>query len=83
MVQTEENTIPEFLERLSTGQIPLDAKVRVTFEDAAPAPAERDPTLALFAQWDDEDSRMTPEQRAENERVYAEIEKNGIPRVRI
>jgi hypothetical protein len=75
------------LERLHAGQIPSDAKVRVTFDDAASVPAsdaaERDPSIALFAQWDEEDARMTPEQRAENERVYAQIEANGIPRVRI
>jgi hypothetical protein len=81
--KTIEFTIPELLERLHAGQIPPDAKVQVTFEDGAPVPAAHDPSIALFAQWDEEDSRMTPEQRAENERVYAEIEKSGIPRVRI
>jgi hypothetical protein len=89
--KTVEFTIPELLERLHAGQIPTDAKVQVTFEDAeagaashpASNAAKHDPSIALFAQWDEEDTRMTPEQRAENERVYAEIEANGIARVRI
>lgn len=40
-------------------------------------------TQALFAQWAEEDAQMTDEERAENERIYIEIEKNGIPRVQI
>jgi len=40
-------------------------------------------TEALFAQWAEEDARMTQAERAENDRIYAEIEKNGIPRVQI
>lgn len=40
-------------------------------------------TQALFAQWAEEDARLTREERTENERIYAEIEKNGIPRVQI
>src|SRR5579872_6077696 len=42
-----------------------------------------DTTQALFAQWAEEDEHLTDEQRQQNERVYAEIEKNGIPRVQI
>ena len=45
--------------------------------------SKEDPTLALFAQWDREDALMTPEEKAENDRIYAEIEKNGIPRVQL
>lgn len=40
-------------------------------------------TQALFAQWAEEDAQLTEEERAENERIYAEIEKNGISRVKI
>ena len=40
-------------------------------------------TQAMFAQWAQEDAQLTEEERAENERIYAEIEKNGIPRVQI
>lgn len=85
MVQTFELTLPELLERLHAGQIPMSAKVSVTFDDAAaPAvPTKKDPTLALFEQWANEDAQMTPKQQAENERIYSEIEKDGIARVRI
>lgn len=37
---------------------------------------------ALLAQWEQEDAQMTPEQQADNARIYAEIEREGIPRVR-
>jgi hypothetical protein len=40
-------------------------------------------TQALFAQWVEEDARLTEEERTKNECIYAEIEKNGIPRVQI
>jgi hypothetical protein len=40
-------------------------------------------TQALFAQWAEEDAQMTNEERAENERIYTEIEKHGIPRVQL
>ena len=39
-------------------------------------------TLALFAQWEQEDAQMTPEKQADNARIYTEIEREGIPRVR-
>lgn len=42
-----------------------------------------DPTLALFAQWEQEDTKIAPEQLAENERIYAEIEKTGISRTQL
>lgn len=37
----------------------------------------------LIAQWEQEDAQMTPEQQADNARIYAEIEREGIPRVRV
>ena len=40
-------------------------------------------TTALFAQWAEEDARLTQEERKANEFIYAEIEKNGIPRTEI
>ena len=85
IVRTIEFTLPELLKRLNEGQIPMSAKVSVTFDDeAVPAiSTEKDPTLALFEQWASEDAQITAEQQAENERIYSEIEKNGIPRVRI
>src|SRR5262245_6746775 len=85
MKQTLECTLPELLERLNAGQIPMDARVQVTYEDSAlPAETrEKDPTLALFQQWEQEEAQLTPEEQAENARIYAEIEQNGISRVRI
>jgi hypothetical protein len=44
---------------------------------------EADPTLALFARWEEEDERATPEERENDDRVYSEIEKNGVSRTRI
>lgn len=86
MQQTVEISLPELLERVQAGQIPSSARVRVTFDDAptADAPQDpKDPTLALFEQWAREDAEATPEERAEEERIYAQIERNGIPRVQI
>ncbi len=82
---TVEITLPELLKRLDEGQIPMDAKVRVTFDESVAPSVQvtKDPTLALFEQWAIEDEQLTPEQEAENKRVYAAIETNGIPRVRI
>lgn len=40
-------------------------------------------TQALFAKWAEEDAQLTEEECAENERIYTEIEKYGIPRVQI
>ena len=37
---------------------------------------ERDPTLALFAQWDKEDQNMTPEEIAEENRTWEEFRAN-------
>ncbi len=37
----------------------------------------------LFAQWEQEDAQMTPEQHADNARIYTEIEREGIARVRV
>lgn len=85
MTKTIEVTLPELLEGLNAGRIPKNAKVQVTFDEDAFSSAEtsHDPTVALFERWAQEDAAITPEQEAENERIYAEIERNGIPRVRI
>lgn len=89
MLQTLEFSLPELLERVRAGQIPMSAKAQVTYDDAAltaPVPTEQSPAevaAALFAQWEQEDVQRTPEEQADNERIYAEIETNGIPRVRL
>lgn len=35
-----------------------------------------DPTLSLFAQWEEEDARMTLEEAEQENRLWAEFEKN-------
>jgi len=37
---------------------------------------EQDPTLALFAEWDKEDQKMTPEEVAEENRTWEEFKAN-------
>jgi hypothetical protein len=81
MTQTMEITLPELMERVRKGQIPSTAKIQVTFEEVTVPP--KDPTIALFEQWAQEDAALTQEQQQENQRIYSEIEQNGIPRVRI
>lgn len=78
MLQTVEISLPELLERVRLGQIPMSARAQVTYD--VPAPPEATPTLPVPEARED---AMTPEERAEEERIYAEIEKNGIPRVQI
>ena len=36
---------------------------------------EEDPTLALFAQWAEEDARMTPEEFEQDRRLWEQFEK--------
>lgn len=58
-----------------------DAKLRTWQEQDGTKRIPDVSTKALFAQWAEEDAQLTEEEHAENERIYAEIEKNGIPRV--
>ena len=95
MVQTVEFSIPELLERIRQGRIPLTATAQVTFDEASltndeqpstAAPtteAERSADLALFEQWARAGAASTPQERVENDRIYAEIEKTGISRAHI
>lgn len=58
-----------------TGADPADVMRRLVTEHLPPVPeGEEDPTLALFAQWDAEDARMTPEEAAEEQRVWERFE---------
>jgi hypothetical protein len=41
------------------------------------------PTQELFAKWAQEDALLTEAERAESDRIYAELEKAGIPRIQI
>ena len=40
-------------------------------------------TIALIKQWEEEDAKMTPEEREKDRQIFAEIEKNGIPRLSV
>jgi len=41
------------------------------------------PTQLLFAKWAQEDALLTEAERAESDRIYAELESAGIPRIQI
>ena len=57
------------------GLAPAEAARKLVTEHLPPAPeGEEDPTLALFAQWDAEDRQMTPEEAAEEQRVWERFE---------
>lgn len=76
----------ELMKRLTLEHLPaaaedeegsIDATLRRwQQEDGAPLLPDV-PTLALFAQWAEEDARMTSEERAAEDRLWAEIE-NGL-----
>ena len=86
MLQTLKLSLPELLERVRSGQIPPSAQVQVTYDAAtlaAPQTSALHAAVELFAQWEQEDAQRTPEEQADNERIYAEIETNGIPRTRL
>ena len=51
-------------------------KALVTEHLPAPATAPEDPTLALFAQWAQEDAQMTPEEIAEENRIWEQFQTN-------
>ena len=58
-----------------TGAEPAEVMRKLVAEHLPPAPeGEEDPTLALFAQWDAEDARMTPEEAAEEQRLWERFE---------
>ena len=58
------------------GTDPADLIRRIVNEHLPPAEElgkEQDPTLALFAQWDEEDANMTPAEVAEENRRWEEL----------
>ena len=61
----------------------MDSKLSAWKEKESTGVSSEEAARQLFARWAEEDARMTPDEEAQNERIYAEIEKNGIPRVRI
>lgn len=66
-----------------TGEEDLDSKLRHPQEQNGIALMPDASTQSLFAQWAEEDARLTEAERTKNDRIYSEIEKNGIPRVQI
>ncbi len=54
------------------------ALVKALMTEHLPAPADppEDPTLALFAQWAQEDARLTPEEIAEENRTWEQFQEN-------
>jgi hypothetical protein len=64
------------------GMAPADL-IKELLKEHLPAVTSHVSTQDLFAKWAEEDAQLTGEEREQNERVYAEIEKNGIPRVQI
>ena len=61
----------------------VKALVTEHLPEHAPAPADppEDPTLALFAQWSQEDAQKTPAETAQEDRLWEEFE-NGINETR-
>jgi len=57
------------------------AKALVTGHLPAPVTLPEDPTLALFAQWAQEDAQKTPEEIAQEDRLWEEFE-SGINETR-
>ncbi len=82
--ETQDEARPESLEELLK-QIRQKYSVNraATMERLAQLDAGRDKTLALFEQWKKEDALKTPEELAEEARMYAEIERDGYPRFNI
>ena len=49
----------------------------------APISAMDNATQSLLAKWATEDAVMTEAEIKENQRIYAEIERSGIPRMQV
>lgn len=57
------------------GAEPADVMRKLVTEHLPLLPdGEEDPTLALFGQWSAEDARMTPEEAAEEQRLWERFE---------
>jgi hypothetical protein len=65
----------------SAGLTPTEAARKLLAQNLPPVPdtlpqKTDDPTLALFAQWKAEDAQMTPEEAAEEQRLWEQFEQN-------
>lgn len=85
-----EGTAAELFQKFQAGLIPPSAKVEVMWEEITVInPATKEPiisvdrTLALREQWKKQDAALTQEEQAEEDIIYAEIERNGIPRLQL
>ena len=67
----------------SSKGLPLDAFIRAVVLSYNPQEESADPTLALFAQWAEDDKELSTAELEKDQQIYAEIEKNGIPRTKI
>ena len=79
-----------FVEKLVREHLPLksasveselDAKLRQWQAQDGVKLMPNKSAAELFAQWEEEAAQMTDEEREAEDRIYAEIEKNGIPRI--
>lgn len=82
--EAEEETHADSLEELLES-IRKEYRINrtATMERLALLKAGQERTLALFEQWRQEDAQMTPEERAQEAQMYAEIERDGYPRFNI
>lgn len=68
MLQTVEISLPELLERVRAGQIPMSARAQVTYD--VPAPQEATPPAP------GEGSTMTEAEMEEERRLFEQFERN-------
>ena len=63
-------------------ELPIGCILEVTVRPVDAKQPAQQATLNLLREWEREDENLSDEQRAQDERVYAEIERNGIERAR-
>ncbi len=66
-------------------ELPTDCVLEITVRPLSPAPSKvpHQATLDLMREWEREDEALSPEQKVEDERVFAQLERDEIPRVRV
>jgi hypothetical protein len=65
----------------SAGLTPAEAARKLLTQNLPPVPGPiseetKDPTLALFAQWKADDAQITPEEAAQEQRLWEQFEQN-------
>ena len=71
---------PNLTAFLETVRQKFSVNYEATSERLAKLEEAKKETLALFSDWQKEDAEQTAEECAEEEQMYAEIERDGIPR---